>query len=67
MPVLRDGVQIGLTTSGTFSPTTKVGIALALIDSSAGVGLDDVVSVDVRGRPLDCVVVKPPFVSSHVR
>ena len=67
MAVLHGGVPIGTTTSGTFSPTLKVGIALALIDTAAGVGLDDTVSVDVRGRALDCVVVKPPFVASHVR
>jgi aminomethyltransferase len=67
MAVLRDGEQVGVTTSGTFSPTLKVGIALALIDSAAAVGLDDVVSVDVRGRELPCAVVKPPFVPSHVR
>jgi aminomethyltransferase len=67
MTVLHDGVPIGTTTSGTFSPTLKAGIALALIDTDSGVGLEDTVSVDVRGRGLDCVVVKPPFVTSHVR
>lgn len=67
MAVLRDGEPVGTTTSGTFSPTLKTGIALALIDTAAGVGLDDTVAVDVRGRGLDCTVVKPPFVPSHVR
>jgi aminomethyltransferase len=67
MTVLRDGSPVGITTSGTFSPTLKIGIALALIDSAAGVGLDDTVTVDVRGRGLECTVVKPPFVASHVR
>jgi aminomethyltransferase len=67
MAVLVDGTQVGTTTSGTFSPTLKTGIALALIDTAAGVGLDDVVTVDVRGRALECTVVKPPFVPSHVR
>ena len=61
------GAPVGVTTSGTFSPTLKVGIALALIDTASGVQLDDTVSVDVRGRALPCTVVKPPFVSSHVR
>src|SRR5579875_1121268 len=37
LPVLGDGAQVGVTTSGTFSPTLKVGIALALIDTDAGV------------------------------
>ncbi|QJY47613.1 glycine cleavage system aminomethyltransferase GcvT [Pseudonocardia broussonetiae] len=67
MDVLRDGERVGVTTSGTFSPTLKCGIALALIDTASGVGLDDTVAVDVRGRALECTVVKPPFVASHVR
>lgn len=57
------GEPIGVCTSGTFSPTLKTGIALALIDSSAGVTKGDSVVVDVRGRALDCEVVTPPFVS----
>ena len=61
------GQRVGETTSGTFSPTLKAGIALALIDTTSGVDVDDPVSVDVRGRPLACTVVKPPFVPSHVR
>jgi aminomethyltransferase len=67
MAVLADGKQVGTTTSGTFSPTLKTGIALALVDTASGIGLDDQVTVDVRGRPLDCTVVKPPFVPSRVR
>ena len=67
MAVLRDGERVGSVTSGTFSPTLKTGIALALLDTAAGVQLDDAVGVDVRGRELACTVVKPPFVPSHVR
>jgi aminomethyltransferase len=67
MDVLVDGVRVGVTTSGTFSPTLRAGIALALIDTAAGIALDDTVAVDVRGRALECTVVKPPFVPSHVR
>jgi aminomethyltransferase len=62
-----EGTRVGVTTSGTFSPTLRTGIALALVDTAAGVGLDDPVSVDVRGRALPCTVVKPPFVPAHVR
>lgn len=57
------GAPIGVCTSGTFSPTLKTGIALALIDSSAGVAKGDTVVIDVRGRALECEVVLPPFVS----
>jgi aminomethyltransferase len=67
MDVLAGGARVGVTTSGTFSPTLKTGIALALIDTASGIALDDTVTVDVRGRALECTVVKPPFVPSHVR
>ena len=68
MPVLgADGAPIGEVTSGTFSPTLRTGIALALIDSAAGVEEGAEVGVDVRGRPQAVEVVKPPFVPSHVR
>lgn len=65
MPVLRDGAPVGEVTSGTFSPTRKVGIGLALLASDVAEG--DEVVVDVRGRESRARVVKPPFVPSHVR
>jgi aminomethyltransferase len=67
MAVKRGDEVVGETTSGTFSPTLKTGIALALLDTSAGLDEGDVVSVDVRGRALECEVVTPPFVASRVR
>ena len=62
-----DGAVVGEVTSGTFSPTRRVGIGLALISSESGVGEGDEVEVDVRGRRAAVRVVKPPFVESHVR
>ncbi len=62
-----DGVVVGETTSGTFSPTLGKGIGLALIATAAGIDDGDELSVDVRGRTLRVRVVKPPFVPSHVR
>lgn len=59
------GAVVGEVTSGTFSPTLKEGIALALIESGIEVG--ESLFIDVRGRSLGAVVVKPPFVPSHVR
>jgi aminomethyltransferase len=59
------GMPVGEVTSGTFSPTLKLGIALALLDASVEEG--DVVEVDLRGRATPFTVVKPPFVESHVR
>ncbi|MBD0022595.1 glycine cleavage system aminomethyltransferase GcvT [Gordonia pseudamarae] len=61
-----DGTPIGTCTSGTFSPTLKHGIALALLDTASGVRTGDEVAIDVRGRALACEVVIPPFVTSHV-
>lgn len=66
MPVLSvDGAPVGETTSGTFSPTLKQGIGLALIDPAVAEG--DEVVVDVRGRQARFTVTKPPFVPPHVR
>jgi aminomethyltransferase len=59
------GDEVGEVTSGTFSPSLKVGIGLALLDR--GVADGDEVTVDVRGRASAMQVVKPPFVPSHVR
>jgi glycine cleavage system T protein (aminomethyltransferase) len=61
------GADVGEVTSGTFSPTKKVGIGLALISTESGVGEGDEVGVDVRGRRAAVRVLKPPFVESHVR
>jgi aminomethyltransferase len=59
------GEIIGEITSGTFSPTLKHGIALALVPKEIAVG--DQLIVDVRGRDCLSEVVKLPFVTSHVR
>jgi aminomethyltransferase len=60
-----EGSTIGEVTSGTFSPSLKKGVALALVDTALGEG--DEVVVDVRGRQERFQIVKPPFVSVHVR
>lgn len=67
LTVLDGTTPIGVTTSGTFSPTLKVGIALALIDTAADIADGARVSVDVRGRAVECEVVKPPFVDTRTR
>ena len=59
------GAVIGEVTSGTFSPTLKNGIALALVDSTVSIG--EQVQVDIRGRNLAMSITKLPFVPSHVR
>ncbi len=59
-----DGAVIGQVTSGTFSPTRKVGIALALIDASF---TGSQVGVQVRNRVEQFAITKPPFVRVGVR
>ncbi len=61
----NDGTLLGEVTSGTFSPSLKVGIGIALLDSSVKVG--DKLIIDVRGRDSMFEVVKLPFMPSHVR
>ena len=67
LTVLDGDAKVGFTTSGTFSPTLKTGIALALIDTDAGVEDGQHVNVDVRGRTVECEVVRPPFVEPKTR
>jgi len=54
------GEPLGEVTSGTFSPTLRQGIGLALLNRGVEEGTE--VVVDVRGRPSTMRVVKPPFV-----
>lgn len=70
MPVVPTGSApdadpIGEVTSGTFSPTLRQGIGLALIPSQIVVG--DHVGVVIRNHVADFEVVKPPFVAPEVR
>jgi aminomethyltransferase len=66
MNVMRNsGEQCGVVTSGTFSPTLKTGVALALLDPKIEIG--SILEIDIRGKISTAKVVKPPFVDSHVR
>lgn len=65
MNVMRDGTVVGVTTSGTFSPSLKVGIALALVSTDVSIG--DTLDLDVRGRTLKVEVIKLPFVQPSTR
>ena len=65
MQVLNNGVEVGIVTSGTFSPSLKVGIALALVDSEFKTGQQ--LTIDVRGRTSNVEIVKLPLMPSHVR
>jgi aminomethyltransferase len=62
---LTPDVLLGEITSGTFSPTLKKGIGLALIPSF--VNPEAEVGVDVRGRREIFQLTPPPFVHPSVR
>lgn len=62
---LTQDVPLADITSGTFSPTLKKGIGLALIPVM--VAEDAEVGVDVRGRREIFQLVKPPFVDPSVK
>ncbi|WP_110240121.1 glycine cleavage system aminomethyltransferase GcvT [Nocardioides gilvus] len=62
---LTADVRLGDVTSGTFSPTLKKGIGLALLPTT--IAVDTEVGVDVRGRREIFRVTKPPFVDTSVK
>ena len=59
------GADIGIVTSGTFSPTLKNGIGLALVAKPLNVG--DEIGIDIRGKVSSGEVKPAPLVESHVR
>lgn len=63
--LLTSDLAVGAVTSGTFSPSLKKGVGLALISSQVEEGAE--VSVDVRGRAEVFTVTKPPFMTPGVR
>jgi aminomethyltransferase len=56
--VLVSGVGEGEVTSGTFSPTLSRSIGLARVPAATGAS----VQVEIRGRLLPALAVRPPFV-----
>ncbi len=59
-PVVSDGEPVGQLTSGTVSPTLGVGVAMGYV--RAGLAKPGAsLQIDVRGRLIDAVVVRPPF------
>jgi len=53
-------IKIGEVTSGTMSPSLRVGIAMALIDPEHG-AVGSPLQVQIRNRMAGALVVKPPF------
>jgi aminomethyltransferase len=58
--VFKDGAKISDTTSGTLSPTLKVGIGMAYIPTEfARIG--EAIEIDIRGRRFPAVIEKKPL------
>ena len=58
--VLLEAKDVGHVTSGTMSPSLRIGIALASVDKTAA-AIGTVVNIDVRGSPHPSRVTKLPF------
>ena len=58
--VTRDGTEVGRVSSGNFSPTLEVGIALAYVTPGVSTG-DHVEVLDARGNATPATVVDTPF------
>lgn len=56
-----NGVEIGETTSGNFSPMLERGIALGFIDTAAGIEPGTSVEIEVRGRSVEARLTSFPF------
>ena len=61
--VLLGSRRIGEATSGTFSPTLRIGIALAYVEPGS-VQVGEPVELEVRGKRGSGRVTRPPFVPS---
>ncbi len=66
-PIAAGDEWVGETTSGTFSPTLRAGIALGYLQPRERFQAGDEVEVDVRGRRGLAVITKPPFVDRSPR
>lgn len=62
--ILCDGREVGKVTSGTFSPTLKKPLALALVDASVA---DAELMVDIRGKDVACRRVSFPFLAARTK
>lgn len=60
-----EGDKIGVVTSGTMSPIRKIGIGMGYVKPEySKIGTE--ICIDMRGRKLKAVVVKPPFRKQNI-
>jgi aminomethyltransferase len=65
--VFAGAERVGETTSGTFSPSLRVGIGLAYLEPRDRFSEGDDVEVEVRKRRGRAALTKPPFVDANPR
>ena len=58
-PVKKDGVVIGEVTSGSYAPTLGKNLGLAIVPVE--MQIDDIVTVEIRGKDIEAKIVKTPF------
>ena len=64
--IFKDGDKIGFVTSGTLSPSLKIGIGLGYVKTEfSNVGQE--FEVDIRGEKAPAIVVKTPFYKQGTR
>ena len=61
---MKNETQVGIITSGSISPVTGGGIALAYLDVS--VQDNEEIAVEIRSKHLRALVKKPPFVQGTI-
>jgi aminomethyltransferase len=65
-PVVIDGKPVGEVTSGNVSPSTGKSVGLAYVPTAySKIGTE--IAIDIRGKILKAIIVKAPFVPSHVK
>jgi aminomethyltransferase len=63
--VFKNGREIGVVTSGTFSPTLNESIGMALIETGYKSG--DIIEIEIRNKLVKAEIVKMPFYRGSVR
>ncbi|MHA1452172.1 MAG: glycine cleavage system aminomethyltransferase GcvT [Promethearchaeota archaeon] len=59
-----DGEEIGLVTSGTFSPLLKKSIGLVILKKKF-TDIDTVINIEIRSKKTKAIIVKTPFYDVH--
>ena len=62
--ILGPDGQIGKLTSGTYSTSLKNGIAMGYLSTEFLNSKQTEVAIDIRGKQVPAVIVKPPFVET---